>query len=188
VETNRLIIAAAVAGWALFGFSVLGPWSSEADVQTEIERQRQAADTNAADRDALAGELEQFKDQHQNLQHLQKQIAAATEELKHLEYLRGRISGEIDTMRPQPSGASTPRNDDGSATVESIPLSKDEISSAQEALARLGYGSLKADGALGPGTRRVIEAFQKKQGLPVTGRLGADTLSAIKSSRTSARP
>jgi hypothetical protein len=164
VVTNRLIIAAAAAGWALFGLSVLWPGSSTGNVRTEIERLRQAAETNAADRDALAAELERFKDQHQNLQHLQKQIAAATEEVKHLEYLRGRISGEIDTMRPQPSAASTPRNDDGPATVESIPLSKDEIRNAQEALAGLGYGPLKADGALGPGTRRAIEAFQKKSG------------------------
>jgi peptidoglycan hydrolase-like protein with peptidoglycan-binding domain len=72
--------------------------------------------------------------------------------------------------------------------VGSLSLSQDDISTAQEALTRLGYGALKADGVLGPGTRRAIEAFQQKQGLPVTGRLEADTLRAIRNSRASARP
>ncbi len=190
--TNRLIIAAAVAGWVLFGFSVLGPLSSEADVQTEIGRLRQTAETNAADRDALAAELERFKGGHRDLQHLQKQIAAATQELKHLEYLRARVSGEIDTMGHRPSRAtsqaSTLAETAEPPVVGSLSLSQDDISTAQEALTRLGYGALKADGVLGPGTRRAIEAFQQKQGLPVTGRLEADTLRAIRNSRASARP
>jgi murein L,D-transpeptidase YcbB/YkuD len=189
--TNRLIIAAAVAGWALFGFSVVGPGSSEADVQTEIGRLRQAAEKNFADREALTAELERLKDEHKDLQHIQKQIAAATQELRHLEYLRGRISGEIDVMRPQPSQASSQASTAAGApeppVVDSPSLSKDDISNAQEALTRLGYGTLKADGVLGPGTRRAIQSFQQRQGLPVTGRLEADTLRALRDGRASAR-
>ncbi len=189
--TNRLIIAAAAAGWVLSGFLVLSPGSSTGDVQTEIERLRQAVETNAADRDALAAELERVKDQHQDLQHIQKQIAAATQELRHLEYLRARVSGEIDVMRPQPSRASSQASPAAGApeppVVDSPSLSKDDISNAQEALTRLGYGTLKADGVLGPGTRRAIEAFQQRQGLPITGQLEADTLRAIRDSRASAR-
>jgi peptidoglycan hydrolase-like protein with peptidoglycan-binding domain len=135
--------------------------------------------------------LERLKGEHQDLQHIQKQIAAATQELKHLEYLRARISGEIDVMRPQPSGANS-QPASSAETPEppvggSLSLSKNEMSAAQEALTRLGYGPLKADGVLGPGTRRAIEAFQQKQGLPVTGLLEADTLRAIRDSRASAR-
>jgi hypothetical protein len=44
-----------------------------------------------------------FKEEHQDFRHIQKQIAAAAQEPKHLEYLRARVSGEIDTMRPRPS-------------------------------------------------------------------------------------
>jgi hypothetical protein len=191
VVINRLTIAVAVAGWALYGFSVLGPHSSEANAQTEIARLSQAAETASADRDALAAELERFKDGNQDLQHIQKQIAAATQELKHLEYLRGRVSGEIDTMRPRPSRASSqaspPDEVPDPLSVGSIPFSKEEISNAQQALNRLGYGPLRADGVLGPGTRRSIEAFQRVKGLPVTGQLEADTLRTIKDSQTSAQ-
>ncbi|QRM34105.1 hypothetical protein [Microvirga sp. VF16] len=53
-----------------------------------------------ADRDALAAELGPLKEAHHDLQHVEKRIASTSEELKHLEYLRTRVSGEIDTMRP----------------------------------------------------------------------------------------
>jgi septal ring factor EnvC (AmiA/AmiB activator) len=100
---NRLIIAVAVAGWALYGFSVLGTQSSEADTRTEMARLSQAVETASADRDALAAALKRLNEEYQDLQHIQKQIAAATQELKHLEYLRARVSGEIDAMHSQRS-------------------------------------------------------------------------------------
>ncbi|MFC1458358.1 peptidoglycan-binding domain-containing protein [Microvirga arabica] len=70
----------------------------------------------------------------------------------------------------------------------SASLSKEEIREAQEALTRLGYGQLEADGVFGPGTRRSVEAFQLAQGLSVTGRLDADTLRVLRSSQTAAQP
>jgi murein L,D-transpeptidase YcbB/YkuD len=187
---NRLTIALAAAGWGLYGFAVLGPQSPEAEAQ--ILQLSQAAEAAGSERDALAAELDRFKDGNRDLEHVQKQIAAATQELKHLEYLRARISGEIDTMRPQPSRATsqapTPAATSEPSVVGSLPISKDDISNAQEALTRLGYGPLKADGVFGPGTRRAIEAFQQRQGLPVTGRLEASTLRAIRDSRASVQP
>jgi murein L,D-transpeptidase YcbB/YkuD len=192
VVINRLTVAVAVAGWALYGFSILGPQTPEAYTEAEIARLSQAAETANASRDALAAELGRFKEEHQDLQHIQKQIAAASQELKHLEYLRGRVSGEIDTMRPQPSRATYQAAPTAAASeppaVGSLPLSKEEISKAQQALTTLGYGTLKADGVFGPGTRRAIEGFERAQGLPATGQLGAETLRAIKESSTSARP
>ena len=189
---NRLIIALAIAGWGLYGFSVLGPQSPWADAQSKILQLSQAAETAGSERDALAAELERFKDGNRDLEHVQKQIAAATQELKHLEYLRARVSGEIDTMRPQPSRAtsqaSTSITTPEPSVVGSLPISKDDISNAQEALTRLGFGPLKADGVFGPGTRRAIEAFQKRQGLPVTGQREADTLRAIRGSRRYLQP
>ena len=53
-----------------------------------------------ADRDALAAELGPLKEAHQDLQHAEKRIASTSQELKHLEYLRARVSGEIDLIRP----------------------------------------------------------------------------------------
>jgi uncharacterized protein (DUF3084 family) len=158
----------------------------------------QAAETARADRDALAVELERFKEEHQDLQHIQKQIAAAAQELKHLEYLRARVSGEIDTMRPQPSDGPaqaaaaeeiiSPQASPAPPAEASLPLSKEEVIKAQQALTTLGYGPLKADGVSGPGTRRTIEAFQRGQGLPVTGRLDADTIRALHAAQMAAQP
>ncbi|WP_371826889.1 peptidoglycan-binding domain-containing protein [Microvirga sp. VF16] len=47
---------------------------------------------------------------------------------------------------------------------------------------------MKPDGVSGPGTRRSIEAFQQAQGLPVTGRLDADTIRVLRASHTAAQP
>jgi hypothetical protein len=192
VVINRLAVAVAVAGWALYGYSVLGPRSSEAVARTEIARLSQAAETANAARDALAAELGRFKEEHQDLHHIQNQIAAATQELKHLEYLRARVSGEIDTMRPQPSKASsqasTPNEASEPPNVGSLPPPKEDISSAQETLTRLGYGPLKADGVFGPGTRRAIESFERARRLPVTGQLGGATLKALQENQSAVRP
>ncbi|WP_244610485.1 peptidoglycan-binding domain-containing protein [Microvirga pakistanensis] len=57
--------------------------------------------------------------------------------------------------------------------------SKDQVRAAQEALTALGFGQLKPDGMMGPGTRRAIEAFERAKGLPITGGLGAGTLQAL---------
>jgi murein L,D-transpeptidase YcbB/YkuD len=176
---NRVIVALAVIGWALYGFTALSSRTTEADTQAELGHLRQVAETASADRDALAAELEQLKEGSRDLLHIQKQIAAATQELKHLEYLRSRVSGEIDAMRPRSSQALTPEEKADPPVVGSIPLSKGEVSNAQHALTALGYGPLKADGVFGPGTHRAIEAFQKERGLPVTGRLDADTIRAL---------
>lgn len=50
---------------------------------------------------------------------------------------------------------------------------------AQRALAKLGFGDLKADGIIGPGTRAAIERFEKSKGLPVTGELNPKTVKAL---------
>ena len=47
---------------------------------------------------------------------------------------------------------------------------------AQRALAKLGYGKVKADGAMGPSTRAAIETFERSAKLPVTGEAAGRTL------------
>ena len=66
------------------------------------------------------------------------------------------------------------------STTSAIRLSKQEIRAAQEALVDFGYGKLKADGSLGPSTRKAVAAFERAKGLPVTGRLGTATLQALR--------
>ncbi|MBP1180816.1 peptidoglycan-binding domain-containing protein [Methylobacterium sp. PvR107] len=51
----------------------------------------------------------------------------------------------------------------------------DPILRAQKALSKLGY-PIKADGAMGPGTRAAIEKFERNAKLPVTGEASGRTL------------
>ena len=51
-----------------------------------------------------------------------------------------------------------------------------KVAAAQKALAKLGYGTLKSDGVIGPGTRQAIEKFERDRRLPVTGDLGPRTV------------
>lgn len=203
---NRLIIALALIGWALSGYLMLPGRSPQLDLQAEVARLRQVVEKTTTERNQLADTLEQLKQKNENLQHLQKQIAATRQELKHLEYLRARVSGEIDGTRSQvetpadqatttrgrsqaasseaqsfrpPSQAASPSDNPAPSVAMPPSPSKDQVRAAQEALTALGYGQLKPDGMVGPGTRRAIEAFERAKGLPVTGSLGAGTLQAL---------
>ena len=51
----------------------------------------------------------------------------------------------------------------------------------QEKLKNLGFYTGKADGKFGPGTKKALEAFQKKRGLAVTGLPDQATLLALMS-------
>src|SRR3954451_21350465 len=62
--------------------------------------------------------------------------------------------------------------------VDPASVAKDasaKVAAAQKALTRLGYGTLKSDGAIGPGTRQAIEKFERARRLPVTGDLNPRT-------------
>ena len=49
------------------------------------------------------------------------------------------------------------------------------VAAAQRALTKLGYGTLKSDGAIGPGTRQAPVALELLDRLPVTGDLNSRT-------------
>ena len=51
-----------------------------------------------------------------------------------------------------------------------------QVTRAQRALAKLGYGALKADGMMGPGTKAAIERFERDRKIPVTGEAAGRTL------------
>lgn len=53
------------------------------------------------------------------------------------------------------------------------------VMQAQRALSKLGYGSIKPDGLMGPGTRAAIETFERKSKLPVTGKAAGKTLKEL---------
>jgi peptidoglycan hydrolase-like protein with peptidoglycan-binding domain len=65
-------------------------------------------------------------------------------------------------------------------SVSSPAAVRASIRTAQMALTQLGYGVVKADGAMGPKTQRAIAAFEQANGIAVTGGLGAETVHALK--------
>jgi peptidoglycan hydrolase-like protein with peptidoglycan-binding domain len=145
---------------------------------------RQQIQTVTAERDQLAKENERRTLAGQDLNTMLKRIEAATEELQQLDSLRVSVSQAIEQVRLQLTGPldrSTATTEGPEvSTTSSVRLSKLEIRAAQEALVDFGYGKLKADGTLGPATRKAVEAFERAKGLPVTGRLGAATLQALR--------
>lgn len=64
-------------------------------------------------------------------------------------------------------------------------LTRAQTSEAEQRLSKLGYWTGAVDGRLDPATRSALIAFQKWSGRPITGRLTADELQAI---RTGAPP
>jgi hypothetical protein len=80
---------------------------------------------------------------------------------------------------PDPIGAMI-RASDPSAAPDA--KSDPKLSNAQKALAKLGYGPLRADGLMGATTRQALERFERDHNLPVTGSLGQRTTRQLASS------
>ena len=182
--TGKGLLAAAAIGWGLFVYSILSTGSEEQTLQSENAQLRQQIGTVTAERDRLATANDQKTLAGQDLNTMLVRIEAATEELQQLDSLRANVSQAIEQGRLQ----LTESSDQAAAMTESPPisttsavrLSKQEIRTAQEALVDFGYGKLKADGSLGPSTRKAVEAFERAKGLPVTGKLGPATLQALR--------
>lgn len=66
------------------------------------------------------------------------------------------------------------RSEETTASV--TPKPERPVLQAQRALAKLGYGPIKADGVLGTGTRAAIEKFERDRKLPVRGEPAGRTL------------
>jgi hypothetical protein len=182
--TGKGLLAAMAIGWGLFVYSVLSTKSEEHTLQSENSQLRQQVETITAERDRLTKANDQKVLAGQDLNAMLVRIEAATEELQQLDSLRASVSQAIEQTRLQLTGPS----DQAAAMTESptvsttsaVRLSKQEIRAAQEALVDFGYGKLKADGSVGPSTRKAVKAFERAKGLPVTGKLGPATLQALR--------
>ena len=71
---------------------------------------------------------------------------------------------------------------------EPVDREQDPVKAAQKALAAKGYEVGDADGKLGPKTRAAVQAFQKDEGLRVTGRLDTETMARLRSGKADDRP
>ena len=63
--------------------------------------------------------------------------------------------------------------------AEKADKSDKAVLQAQRALNKLGYGPLKADGLMGPGTRAALEKFERDRKLPVKGEAAGRTLKEL---------
>jgi hypothetical protein len=86
-----------------------------------------------------------------------------------------------DLIRAEDTTASvTPRAKPPQPAKADPPAATDAgVAKAQRALTKLGYGPVKADGAMGPATRAAIEKFERDRKLPVTGVASGRTLRAL---------
>jgi hypothetical protein len=69
--------------------------------------------------------------------------------------------------------------DHGSMASGPVILSRDDIRRLQMVLNQKGFNVGKPDGVLGPRTRNVLIAFQRQQGLEVTGKIDQRTIAAL---------
>lgn len=81
-------------------------------------------------------------------------------------------SNGLPPARPGERVSSTAPVDDSQKRV---------VMGGQQALNKLGYGPLTADGVLGNGTKKAIERFEFDRRLPVTGTLNRQTLAELAS-------
>jgi hypothetical protein len=154
-----------VAGWCMFAYSSRSSAALEQDLRMQIAMGWKDRAQLAAERDQLRTALSVMHN-------------AATQ-----------TSSPGDGTKAVPDGSSPAANssaeDDESLVSQtgsvSSPIAvRASIRTAQMALTQLGYGVVKADGVMGPKTRRAIATFEQANGIAVTGALGAETVHALK--------
>lgn len=87
-----------------------------------------------------------------------------------------------NTQQPNQQQANEPNQNGQQASSEAISpnqLGHNGVRKVQQALAKHGFHSGRADGIWGPGTRTALKDFQKSKGLPSKGRLNQQTLSDL---------
>lgn len=182
LHLNRVLVSAlalaAIGGWGMF-----------------IHTNKTSTEVKAH----LRGQVVSLQDTHQQLQAQQEQAEAAAsaeasrlrQDLSSAREAFARLSEQHDRTKAalaeaqaklQPA-AQAQSSRSGASPVAFIDVkprpAPQDIVAAQKALTELGYGPLKADGALGPGTRQAIEKYQRDAGLKVTGELHAETLQIL---------
>jgi peptidoglycan hydrolase-like protein with peptidoglycan-binding domain len=117
------------------------------------------------------------------LEQLRSQVSKLRQEADLLTQARDLAQAELVTaatgMKDLISHLNNSGNDvstTGSITTNSLDSQHLVTATAQKALTKLGYGSLKADGIVGSSTRKAITEFQRAKGLHVTSEMDAPTL------------
>ncbi|WP_331326096.1 peptidoglycan-binding domain-containing protein [Methylorubrum populi] len=86
---------------------------------------------------------------------------------------------KAEARRPEPKTAEVKPAGKPDAAKADAPKPDQAVIRVQRALAKLGYGPLKDDGLMGPGTKAAIEKFERDRKLPVKGEAAGPTLRAL---------
>jgi hypothetical protein len=160
-----------MVGWSLFAYAVGSTSQLERDLRTQVsdiwnDRARIIEERNRLR--AEVGELQQAQAQ------LTARIQAAAAQPAPEPVRASALGQETVVEQGEADAASV------TGTVLSPAEVKASIRTAQMVLTELGFGPLKADGAMGARTRRALRAFERRNGLPETGQLGPRTVQALK--------
>jgi murein L,D-transpeptidase YcbB/YkuD len=170
--------ALALLGWGLYGYSVGFSGNQEAALREQTTRLQNDLNQLNTEHRRVTAEYDQLRQSAGDLQSVQGQLASVQEQVKGLEQARAQLTQSIAQARSQLTLTLDP-SDDERASQTGATGSIGRVDAAQEALTKLGYGPLTADGKMGSRTRRAIEAFERAQGLAVTGSLGPATMQAL---------
>lgn len=97
------------------------------------------------------------------------------------------VIGDLIRMNGVPPARPGEQHAASSGAAHNVAASPDAIHASnvimtgQQALNKLGYGPLDADGVMGGGTKKAIERFEFDRRLPVTGTFNARTVSELSS-------
>lgn len=172
----------ALLGWGLYGYSLSSSGNRKDLLREQAARLRNDLDQLNTEHRRITAEYEELRRSAGELQSVQGQLASVQEQVKSLEQARAQLAESVAQARsqltssPDPSADAARASQTGTANPSTGPV---RVNAAQEALTKLGYGPLTADGKMGSRTRRAIEAFERAQGLIVTGNLGPATVQAL---------
>jgi hypothetical protein len=89
-------------------------------------------------------------------------------------------TASVPAPRPRdPIGDAIRASETGATNASAKSEPQKTATSAQRALVKLGYGSLKVDGIIGAETRQAIERFERERKIPITGELNPRTVRAL---------
>jgi Putative peptidoglycan binding domain len=162
-------------------FTGWGTWFLSGQRADRIEQELRTLVSTLTQRQVeLLHERTQAQTAKMDLVNLQAQAASLRQEITGLTQRRNKAQAETAANRYEAEGPLPSKRHTSDAEVESTTVAVDQrkanITLAQKELTRLGYGSLRADGIMGPSTKSALEAFQYKNSLKVTKELDASTM------------
>ena len=107
-------------------------------------------------------------------EHAMRKLAATT-----IAALALPLAASLPGLAQQGSTPAQQMQPGASESKSAVNLNPDQIRQLQQSLNDNGFDAGKVDGVFGPSTRAALRQFQSKAGLPPTGELDAQTLTAV---------